>query len=1271
MLLTKKKAAMYRHLNILFLLLIFCSELILANEKIKLKPLESELFQSLVRDIHRDHEGYLWIANNGVGLMKYNSHFITRYLHNKSDTTSMSDDGVMVIEQDSMKNLWFGTINGLNRYCTYQDNFERYFSIPGDTTSLSSNFVNEMYLDTRGTLWVLTAHGLCQYLPEKNHFKRFYIPDSPSANNFTGMDQDSKGNYWVVTTSNGIYKFNPDSNLFIHYPDNKTISERLFSKKILIDTKDRFWIANWGAGLASFNPEAGDYFYYPVTDDGSGTNRNLAMNIIEWGNDQLLIAVDQGGINKLDLKTNIFTYIKANDPAYGQMLSNGVYCFHHDQEGILWVGTSRGGTFYSNPKENIFDIYSTYGGSMAVKDGIYNMPIHNIITSFYEDAKGDIWVGTGGGGIASFNQQERKFIFHTHNPQNENSLSSNVIRTITGDHNGNLLVATWDGGINKMNPQTGMFTKEPFERKLDGGYHGRNLWNIDTDSKNRIWITNPVGQIDLYDENKNLLGQFFIEPNPEIYHLPLIYEDEKNRIYTNTVRGVFLFNESGRYFEQVIKLPEVTFINLDDPKHIWAGTQKDGLYLCSRNGQILKQYTTEDGLSDNYVCSIIMDSERNLWISTHNGLSYLKTKAEQFTNYTEKDALAGNHFYIQSSLKTSNGKIFFGGADGFISFFPKDIPENKTRPEIYLTDFYVNNKKMDFKEEKSPISKPVKYIKNVNLKYNQRILTFHFQSINYTFPHKSQYKYILEGYENEWHVQNTEVTSANYTNLDPGTYTFKVTASNSDGLWSKKPATMEILIRPPVWKTRLFLVALTVIIIASLVLLLKWRNRKLIREKNRLQKKVSERTKVIEEQAHELSNQNRILEDQKEELEIQRDELAKHEEILEQEVRERTRDLKIAKDKAEKSDKLKSYFLANMSHEIRTPMNAIVGFATLLNEEGTSPEEKSEFIKLIKDNSDNLRFLVEDILDFSLIEANQMKIHYNNFLLNEFINHIYSSFALRNENPNVELRKKNLLEKEDLSFISDEFRIRQILSNLLSNAIKFTEHGFVELIIDRKASEIVFSVTDTGPGISESEQKIIFNQFVKLENDQFMAKRGIGLGLTLSQRLSKMLGAKLSVESELGKGSTFSLSFPFNVTMSRRTYPPKKPTTFLRKNWSYKNLLVIEDEISNYHFIFEVLKGTEINITWAKDGFEALEFLHNSKKFDLVLLDIKLPKMDGFKTFQRIRELVPEQIIIAQTAYARPEDELKIRESGFDEYLAKPINPHHLLKILSQFLDNN
>ncbi len=440
------------------------------------------------------------------------------------------------------------------------------------------------------------------------------------------------------------------------------------------------------------------------------------------------------------------------------------------------------------------------------------------------------------------------------------------------------------------------------------------------------------------------------------------------------------------------------------------------------------------------------------------------------------------------------------------------------------------------------------------------------------------------------------------------------------------------------------------------------------KELNEANKALKEQHEELMQQHEEIISQNDKLSLLSEEILLKNAELEQHRSQLEQMVSERTRELVTARFKAEESDKLKSAFLANMSHEIRTPMNAIVGFANLLKDEDLSPGERNEFISIINSNSEILLVLIDDILDLSLIEANQVVIRKEVVGLNEILDNIYSAFSLMNKKDGLTIKLNNELHSLDLKINTDKVRLKQILTNLMNNAYKFTEKGFIELGMKMQHDDLTIYVKDTGIGISESDLPFVFDRFRKSEIRKKTLYRGTGLGLAISKALSQLLGGELKVESTLETGSVFSLVIPFALTTGEDILVQQIHLRSGFEKWAGKNILIVEDEQANYLYVRKMLSRTSAGIHWAENGLEAVKMVSAGQPFDLILMDIKMPVMDGYEATKIIKSNTPGQIVIALTAYARPEDRIQFIGAGFDDYLTKPIKPVDFMGVIRRYI---
>jgi len=420
----------------------------------------------------------------------------------------------------------------------------------------------------------------------------------------------------------------------------------------------------------------------------------------------------------------------------------------------------------------------------------------------------------------------------------------------------------------------------------------------------------------------------------------------------------------------------------------------------------------------------------------------------------------------------------------------------------------------------------------------------------------------------------------------------------------------------------------------------------------------------------ELRESEQSLIRQNTEFQILNDEyLALNEELTESfnRIQKMNEELTISKNKAEESDRLKSAFLANMSHEIRTPLNAILGFSGLLRDVHDDKEKTDEFVEIIESSGQQLLNIINDLLEISKIETGQITITPATVNINKVMRELFNQYSKQTELKGLDLL---LFEeyKDDFYTVTDENRLKQILYNLMNNAIKFTSEGKIQFGYTVEDEYIRFSVTDTGIGLSENDKAIIFKPFRQVETGSTRSYGGNGLGLSISKALVEKLEGKLSVESESLKGSTFSFTIPYIEI----TVPKKIQDTLTEgvKNhkWDHHTILVAEDEMFNYSYIEEILSHTRVNILHAWDGREAVEFVRRHPEISLVLMDIKMPEMDGYTATRLIKKMRPQLPVIAQTAYALSENRENTIQAGFDHYISKPVSHNFFIKILDNYL---
>ncbi len=384
-------------------------------------------------------------------------------------------------------------------------------------------------------------------------------------------------------------------------------------------------------------------------------------------------------------------------------------------------------------------------------------------------------------------------------------------------------------------------------------------------------------------------------------------------------------------------------------------------------------------------------------------------------------------------------------------------------------------------------------------------------------------------------------------------------------------------------------------------------------------------------------------------------------------IQEINNQLEIAKEKAEESDRLKSAFLANMSHEIRTPMNGILGFANLLKTPQISSQEQLEYISIIEQSGERMLNIINDLIDISKVESGQMEIIISTVDINKIMNYLFTFFLPEAEKKGIRFSFKNTIANNSLSTKTDKEKLIAILTNLIKNAIKYTQKGSIEYGYQLKNDFIEFYVKDTGIGIQKEKQKTIFNRFVQADLSMTNPYDGAGLGLAITKAYTEMLGGKIRLKSEVGKGSVFYFTIPYSATQKNNEPKTKSSLQVDKANFSNLTILIAEDDPIGMNFLSNLFQNKCKHLLLAHTGYEAVEMCRQHNNIDLILMDIKMPEMDGYTATKKIREFNQDVIIVAQTAYALSGDKNKALDAGCNEYIAKPVNFQELSGIAKKY----
>ncbi|MCP5107722.1 MAG: response regulator [bacterium] len=822
--------------------------------------LEKGLSQISVNTIAQDSNGFMWFGTQD-GLNKYDGYDFTVYKHDPLDQNSLSDGHIRFLHADNNGTLWVGTYNsGLNKFDPETDTFTRYRHAPNDAHSLSHDEVSVIYRDGAGTLWVGTwGGGLERFNSETGRFKHYRrIPDNPDslgADFVKAIYEDRAGTLWIGTHGGGLNKFDRTTGAFTRYVHDRTNPDGISNNYVtcIYETRAReMWIGTDGGGLNRLDREKETFSRYIRQNNNragfTGLSHNTVNFIHEDKEGMVWIGTDRGGLNIFDPRQETFSHYRYDRQTPGTLSHDRLLSIYEDNTGMLWIGTY-GGIDKFDPERMRFHYLKS---DPSASNGLHDSDIRAI----FEDSHGTLWIGTYSGGLTKIDRKTGAFVHYAHNPRSLNSLSANRIFAISGDRTGTLWFGTPGSGLMAFDRRTGIFTHYRHNPDEPGSLSSNKVRSIYHDSTGRLWIGTMGGGLNRFEPRTKTFYHYRHKPGEpsgiSSNKVFPIHEDKAGILWIGTFGGgLNRFDpKTGifTHYRHTLEPPgkgsglssdRVFSIHEDGAGILWVGTDGGGLNRFDRETGKWRYFLQKDGLPSNVIYGILEDGRGRLWLSTTRGLSKYSPVTQTFHNYGVSDGLRYIEFnsgaYYKSPL---SGEMFFGGVNGVNSFFPDSFSAGSHINPVVITVFKKFTKTVGFNRSTAKSE-------GIRLSHRDNFFSFEFVAPEFRIPDNNQYFYKLEGFDRDW-IRNGTRRYAIYTNVPGGKYQFRVKSANQEGVESE--TRLMISIMPPFWQTTWFMVLAAVFVLLTVFALnqlrtysIRKRNRELESINIKLNREIAER----------------------------------------------------------------------------------------------------------------------------------------------------------------------------------------------------------------------------------------------------------------------------------------------------------------------------------------------------------------------------------------------------------------------------------------------
>ena len=1185
--------------------------------------------------IAQDREGFLWLSA-GEELLKYDGYEAKVYQNNPKDATSLAHNDVSELYVDAQGELWAGHKKGLSRYKKNCDCFVNYpLTSPPKSADIDSIFqksvfgfsktaVSAITEDQSQRLWAATMGGdLFRYDRKSDTFLPFPLLNDPHKPNsmlppfINALLADQHHNLWIGAGSKyaenkgSLIRFNLDTEeirRFVHDPGDSSSLLDSRVTALLEDRQGRIMVGTYKSGLHYYHPEAEKFsrlLYHPARPNALHAppgNEKIngdypAVQILyQDRKGGLWVGTNRVGLHHFDAQTGKLTVYAYDQGPPNEFINNNFFPLFEDRQGQLWLGTVFSGGLYK--MDNYGRKFTWYP---SLKRGQRSCES--------KKEPGTFWISSMGEGLRRLDRKTGAIKTYLHDENNLNSIGHNFVRAVHEDDDGILWIGIGDGGyggnesgkggLDRLDLKTGFFQHYTFSRK-DKSDFDCTVFAIYEDQEGRLWFDTGAG-IFRSDRQKKKFEPYLI-PGTEGSEVWLAPANHRQTLWVTdfTKSVMYRFDPEKDQFIPIIKgyAAEST---LEDDSGYWIASWDQGLLHVDPTTGITQHYTEEDGLPSNSLVDILSTRAGIYWVATRKGITKFDARTQTFHN----DGMPRGHFH-PIHLKSKDGQLFFGADEGILAFYPEEVEGNPVPPELTFKQLQISGE--SFHLEKNEAGK----LKKLQLTSRQNDFNVAYVGLHFSDPDRNKYQYKLTPFDEDWIDAGTQ-RSVQYTNLEPGEYTFEVKAANSDGVWTKEALALPFQIHTAWWKSWWFYT----FAIALISGISYWFYH------------------------FQLSRT-----------------LAVQKSIRLQEI-----------------NQLKTNLYNNITHEFRTPLTVILGMTENLKAETRTQQSDKILLPLnmIERNGQHLLHLVNEMLDLAKIDSGNLELLLQQADVIPLIKYLTESFHSLAAEKHIDLTIQATEQTLVMDFDADKLAI--IVSNLLSNAIKFTpEGGEVAIRLSAAADYFYISIKDNGIGIDTEEIPFVFDRFYQADHSSVRQYQGTGIGLALTKELVTLMNGSIQVESEMGKGSEFIVQLPIqrkailaeSPAMISPFSPALSPSDHYFQEESSNGegnlplVLIIEDHVDVAQYIGTCLQG-KYQYVFAANGRDGIEMAFE-KIPDLIICDVMMPEKDGFEVCATLKtdERTNHIPIIMLTARVSIEDRLAGLARGADAYLAKPFEKEEL-----------